>query len=72
MVGLRRVELAAGLVPLTEEVTDEPLGALVQGVEVCWEVGIIVLAEVKKVPSLLFQSGKPPTLMMSSKCLIIF
>ena len=29
MVGLRRVELAAGLVPLTEEVADEPLGALV-------------------------------------------
>jgi len=68
MVGLRRVELAAGLVPLT----DEPLGALVQGVEVRWEVGIVVLAEVKKVPSPLFQSGKPPTLTMSSKCLIIF
>ena len=29
LVGLRHVDLAAGLVPLVEEVVDEPLGALV-------------------------------------------
>ena len=29
LVGLRRIELAVGLVPLMEEVTDESLGALV-------------------------------------------
>jgi len=46
LVGLRHVDLAAGLVPLVEEVVDEPLGALVQGVEVRWEVGVGVPAEV--------------------------
>ena len=29
LIGLRRIELAAGLIPLVEEVADEPLGALV-------------------------------------------
>ena len=46
-VGLCYVELAAGLIPLAEEVADEPLGALVQGMEVGGEVGVIVPAEVK-------------------------
>ena len=46
-IGLCRVELAASLIPLVEEVADEPLGALVQGVEVGGEVGVIVPAEVK-------------------------
>ena len=47
MVGLRRVELAAGLVPLAKEVADEPLGALVQGMEDHWEIGIVVPTEIK-------------------------
>ena len=34
LIGLRRIELAAGLIPLVEEVADEPLGALVEDVEV--------------------------------------
>ena len=46
-IGLCRVELAASLIPLVEEVADEPLGALVQGMEVGGEVGVIVPAEVK-------------------------
>ena len=41
------VELAAGLVPLAEEVVDESLGALIQGLEVCRELGIDVPAEIK-------------------------
>jgi len=44
MVGLRRVELAAGLVPLT----DEPLGALIQVLEVGGELGISVSIEKRK------------------------
>ena len=46
-VGLCRIELAAGLVPLAEEVADEPLGTLVQGVEVGGELGVDVPAETK-------------------------
>ena len=47
LVGLRRIELAADLVPLVEEVADEPLGALVQGMEDHWEIGIVVPTEIK-------------------------
>ena len=47
MVGLRRVELAAGLVPLVEEVADEPLGTLVQGMEVPRQIGVVVPAKIK-------------------------
>ena len=48
MIHLCRVELAAGLVLLAEEVTDEPLGALVWGLEVRRELGVDVPAEIKK------------------------
>ena len=41
LVGLRRIELAADLVPLVEEVADKPLGALIWGMEVRREVGVI-------------------------------
>jgi len=47
LVGLRHVELASGLVPLAKEVADEPLGALVQGMEVHWEIGIVIPTEIK-------------------------
>ena len=46
-VGLCRVEPAAGLIPLTEEVADEPLGALIQGVKVRRELGVDVPTENK-------------------------
>ena len=46
-VGLCRVEPAAGLIPLMEEVVDEPLGALFQGVKVRRELGVDVPTEYK-------------------------
>ena len=47
LVRLRPVELAAGFVPLAEEVVDEALSALVQGLEVGGELGVGVPAEIK-------------------------
>jgi hypothetical protein len=47
-VGLCRVEPAAGLIPLTEEVADEPLGALIQVLEVGRELNSGVSAEMKE------------------------
>ena len=41
------IELMAGFVPLAEEITDETLGALVQGLEVVGELGVGILAEIK-------------------------
>ena len=32
---------------MAEEVADEPLGALVQGMEVHWEIGVVVPTEIK-------------------------
>ena len=48
LVSLSHVELAVGLVPLAEEVLDEPLGTLIQGVEVGGEFGVDVPAEIEK------------------------
>jgi len=48
LIRLRCLELAAGLLPLAEEFTDELLGALIEGEEVLrqgW--GFVVPAEVK-------------------------
>ena len=47
LVCLCPIELTAGLIPLVEEVADEPLGALIQGLEVVRELGIGVSAEIK-------------------------
>ena len=47
LAGLGHVELAAGLVPLAEEVADEPLGGLIQGVEVGGELGVDTPAKIK-------------------------
>ena len=47
LVSLRHVELAADLVPLAEGVADEPLGALVKGVEVLRQVGVLIPAKIK-------------------------
>ena len=47
LVSLRRVELVADLVPLAEGVTDEPRGALVEGVEVLRQVGVVIPAKIK-------------------------
>ena len=47
LIRLRPIELAAGLIPLAEEVADEPLGALVQGLEIVGEFGIGIPAEIK-------------------------
>ena len=48
LAGLIHVELAVGLVPLAKEVMDEPLGTLIQGVEVGREFGIDVPTEIEK------------------------
>ena len=48
LVRLCPIELAAGLVMLAEEVADEPLGALIQGLEVVGELGFDVPAEIKE------------------------
>ena len=47
LIRLRPIELAAGLIALAEEVADEPLGALVQGLEVVEELGIGIPTEIK-------------------------
>ena len=47
LVRLRPIELVAGLIPLAEEVTDEPLSALAQGLKVGGELGVGVPAEIK-------------------------
>ena len=48
LVRLRLVEIAAGLGELTEEVVDEPLGALVQVLEVGGELNGGVSAEMRR------------------------
>ena len=48
LIGLRPVEITAGLVALAKEVADEPLGALIQVLEVGGELGIDVSVEKKK------------------------
>ena len=48
LVHLCPIELTAGLIPLVEEVADEPLGALIQGLEVVGELGFDVPAEIKE------------------------
>ena len=47
LVHLRPVKLAAGLIPLAEEVADETLSALVQGLEVGRKLGVGVPAEIR-------------------------
>ena len=47
LVRLRPIELVAGLIPMAEEIADEPLGALVQGLKVGGELGVGVPAEIK-------------------------
>ena len=48
MVSLRRFELAAGLIPLAEEVADELLGAITKGVVVLRHVlGLVIPTEIK-------------------------
>jgi len=47
LAGLGQVELATGLVPLAEEIADEPLGTLIQGLEVRRELGVDVPAKIK-------------------------
>ena len=47
LIRLCPVDLVAGLVLLAEEVTDECLGALIQGLEVGRELGIDVPVEIK-------------------------
>ena len=46
-IHLRLVKLAAGIVQLAEEVTDEPLGTFVQGLEVGGELSVDVPTEIK-------------------------
>ena len=48
LVRLCPIELAAGLITLAEEVADEPLGALIQVLEVCGKLGVGVPAEIKR------------------------
>ena len=47
LIHLRCVKLAESLVPLAEEVADEPLGALVQGLEVRRELGVDAPTNIK-------------------------
>ena len=47
LIHLCPVELVAGLVPLAEEVMDESLGALIQGLEVGRKLGVGVPAEIR-------------------------
>ena len=47
LICLCPVEIAAGLVPLAEEVSTEVLSALVQGLEVGGEFAVGVPAEIK-------------------------
>jgi len=48
LVSLRRFELAAGLIPLAEEVADELLGAITKGVVVLRHVlGLVIPTEIK-------------------------
>ena len=47
LVHLCSIELMAGLIPLVEAVADEPMGALIQGLEVVGELGVSVPAEIK-------------------------
>ena len=48
LVHLCSIELMAGLIPLVEEVADEPMGAFIQGLEVVGELGFDVPVEIKK------------------------
>ena len=48
LVSLRHFELAAGLIPLAEEVADELLGAITKGVVVLRHVlGLVIPTEIK-------------------------
>ena len=47
LVRLSPIELTAGLVPVAEEVTEEALGAIVQGLKVGRELGVGVPAKIK-------------------------
>ena len=47
LICLRRVKLTVGLVALAEEVADERLGALIQGLEVGRELGVGIPTEIK-------------------------
>ena len=48
LICLRPVNIAAGLIALAEEVMDEPLGALIQVLEVGGELGVGVPTEIRK------------------------
>ena len=48
MIRLRPVKITAGLVKLAEEVADEPLGALIQVLEVGRELGVGIPTEIMK------------------------
>ena len=48
MICLRPIKIAAGLVALAEEVVNEPLGALIQVLEVGGELDVNVSAEMRR------------------------
>jgi len=48
LICLRPVKITAGLVKLAEEVADEPLGALIQVLEISGELGADISTEMRK------------------------
>ena len=48
MIRLRPVKITAGLVKLAEEVADEPLGALIQVLEIGGKLGFGIPTEIRR------------------------